>query len=44
MDSFPEFAGNVIYLLDQLGLLEPLQFFVVFGVAIGMARMLWRGE
>lgn len=44
MNTFQEFAGNVIYLLDQLGLLQPLQFFIVFGVAMGMARMLWRGD
>lgn len=42
METFPEFAGNVIYLLDQIGLLRPMQFLVLFTVAIAMMRRLTR--
>jgi hypothetical protein len=42
--TFPQFAGQVIYLLDQLGLLLPLQFFIIFLVATAMMRQLTKSD
>ena len=41
--EFAEFAGAVIYLLDQIGLLKPLQFLVMFTIAMAMVKRLTNG-
>ena len=42
--QFVEYVGQVLYFLDSVGILKPIQYLIGFRVAVAIVRSVWQSQ